>query len=432
MRRMLVGDRVLPVAVAVLVALGLGTTSCSWVKDPNAQPKSQEGATAQAALPTERPTAWPVGFNNPAATTFAEDGVIAAAAGRDVVVTATPQGAIGRRLPGLEQAYSLSTTGGQITDLHVDHDAGTGYLLEATNEVGSGTFIGEDTFTVTRFDLDSGEILDVATAVLPQDPDGDALPASGTIAGVAADVVLIESVVGEAGAHATLAVDVRLDDVLWRKRPARVLATTPNRVVVGTGRPGAPGAVEALALQSGDRRWSALRGVEAVSGAGATDETVTVVRDTMAGAEVVPLDLRTGKPGESTPTAEWNWGCHPTTTAVVVCTMAGDDDVLGWNLETGRIAWSLPSEDRFAPLVTLVQEDRVYGLLDSGVGVVLDAVTGRDLADNTGAAPVAVNPWGGVVLYQQKAVFMPGLALPAASASPTPTPDPDTEDGAAG
>lgn len=423
--------------MGLLVAATLATAvlgGCSWVKDPDAQPSagaSQSGGTR--ALPTERPTSMATAFNNPDATTFDEEGVIDAAAGEDVVVTVTAASAIGRALPSLDPTYTISASGGQLTDLHVDAESGTGYLLESANEAGSGTFIGEDSFTLTRFDLHSGESLDVATAVMPQDPQGDALPASARIVGIAGDVVVVEAVVGD-GAPATAAIDIELDDVLWRERPARALVVAADRVLVGTGRSGSPGAVKALDLATGDELWRSLRGSVVASGVGATEDTATVVwaRSALGPGQVVPLDLETGAPGKATPMNRSNWNCRPTSDVIAVCTLAEDDDVVGWDLAADRAAWSLPTQERFAPLVTTVQHDLVYGYLDSGIGVVLDALTGEDVASNTGAGPVAVNAWGGVVLYQGKAVFMPTFpggesGSPDASPGLTPSRTPDVE-----
>lgn len=424
MGRMTVGGRAARAGLATaLVTVALA--GCSWVKDPDAESGPAEGASSTAApAPSERPTAVPTAFDNPGATTLPEEDVRKVLAGDDTVISLTPGSVIGRALPGLETTYTLTSTGGQFTDGTADRDLDQGIVLEAANEAGNGTFIGEDTFTLTRFDLTSGEVLDVATAVLPQDPEGEALPATARIAGVAGDVVVIESVVGETGSRATLAVDLELDDVLWRERPARTIAVTGDVAIVNTGRAQEPGAIDAVDLQSGDRVWRALRGTVDASAIGSTTDTVTVVRDLGVGSnpQIVPIDLATGDEGAPTPTDRWNWACTETSDRIAVCTMADDDDVVGWDLEAGRAAWSLPTSERFAPLVTLVQDDLVYGLLDSGVGVVLDARTGADVADDTGAGPVAVNAWGGALLYQQVAVFLPSFAA-GSSTDATTGPD---------
>jgi hypothetical protein len=424
------GSRSLRLAAAAVVA-AVSVTGCSWVKDPDSEETPDASASA-APLPSERPTALPTAFNNPEATTFDEVDVKEAAAGDDTLLTMTAGSTIGRTLPSLDVAYTLTTSGGQYTDLLVDREAGRGIVLEAANEAGDGTFVGEDTFTLTRFDLTSGESLDVATAVLPQDPQGDQLPATARIAGVAGDVVVLEARVGETGSPAAIAVDLELDDVLWRQRPAEVLDVTDDVVVVNTGSAAEPGAVEAVELTTGERRWRSLRDTVDASGLGHSDTTVTVVHDLGVGGvtEIVPLDLQTGEAGAPTSTDHSGWTCTPAATdsTVAVCTVDGDDDVVGWDLSAGDRAWSLPSADRFAPLVTLVQEGRVYGLLDNGTGIILDARTGADVATDTGAGPVAVNDWGGVLIYQGKAVFMPTLAAGAsASASASESPSEATD-----
>jgi hypothetical protein len=428
--RMSVGRRTARAGLATVVLTG-ALAGCSWVKDPDAQQDDPtDGASATSTTSgdpatDERPTAVPTAFDNPGSTTLPEEEVRKVVAGDDSVVSVTPGAAVGRVLPSLDPRYTLTSTGGQFTDAVVDRELDQGILLEASNEAGDGTYIGEDTFTLTRFDLTSGELLDVATAVLPQDPAGEALPATARIAGVAGDVVVIESVVGETGSRATLAVDLELDDVLWRQRPARVLEVTDDVVVVNTGLSQDPGAVDAVDLQSGDRVWRALRDTVNASAIGSTDTAVTVVRDLGVGStpQIVPIDLATGDEGAPTQTARWNWACTEGSDQIAVCTMADDDDVVGWDLAAGEPAWSLPTAERFAPLVTLVQDDLVYGLLDSGAGIVLDARTGRDVATDTGAGPVAVNAWGGVLLYQQVAVFLPSFTGGESTDADTSGPD---------
>ena len=59
--------------------------------------------------------------------------------------------------------------------------------------------------------------------------------------------------------------------------------------------------------------------------------------------------------------------------------------------------------------VSTVLRDRAYGLLAQH-GVVLDALTGAELANDTGAAPSEVSVWGGLTILGDQAVFQPVLA----------------------
>ena len=51
--------------------------------------------------------------------------------------------------------------------------------------------------------------------------------------------------------------------------------------------------------------------------------------------------------------------------------------------------------------------------------MVLDALSGRDLTADSGAAPVAVNRFGAMVRYAEKAFFVPYAAEAGASPGAT-------------
>jgi len=82
--------------------------------------------------------------------------------------------------------------------------------------------------------------------------------------------------------------------------------------------------------------------------------------------------------------------------------------VLGIALRTLEATWRLPGRTRFAPALSLVEDGLVYGSLDNGVGVVLDARTGKDLVDLSGATPTAVNDYGALTILL---AVRPGLDL---------------------
>jgi hypothetical protein len=57
--------------------------------------------------------------------------------------------------------------------------------------------------------------------------------------------------------------------------------------------------------------------------------------------------------------------------------------------------------------VSSVRGDYVYGFTSGGRSVVLDAATGRDVAEAAGAAPVSSNGYGGLIFYSGQAIFYP-------------------------
>ncbi|GAB3775678.1 hypothetical protein FB382_004202 [Nocardioides ginsengisegetis] len=404
------------VALALSCGLSSGLSGCSLVKDPAARPRpggpsvSPTGPVASAS-----PTSAPIAFAEKDQRRFPEEGVRTAAVGRDVVLTMTDSTVVARSLPDLDTAYSLSAAEDRFTDLWTDPPAGVGYTLEVSTDAGSGTAVGREHYAVQRFDLETGEIAETVTATLPQDPGGSASDATARIAGVEGDRVVLDSWVPGAGSsHTAVVVDLANRARPWQARPAQVLTATDDLVVVDTGTTEVAGRVEALDLRTGRRQWAALPGTLGATAVGTTDDTVTIARDdnVFPDATVTRLRLADGTPSRPVPATAWDWSCTPTTGTVTVCTLADNDQgdadrVVGWDLATNRRVWSLPTANRFAPIVTAVRGNLVYGLLDSGQGVVLDGVTGEDVAGDTGGAPMALNDWGGVLLYDGTALFLP-------------------------
>lgn len=401
---------------AGLLLLGSG---CSLVKDPNAsRERADPDAGVTGPVASVSPTSAPLAFDQQDSRRFPEQDVRTVAAAGDVVLTLTASTVTARSLPDLETAYALSAAGGELTDLHLDAARGVGYSLEVATDAGDGTTVGRVLYTVQRFDLRTGEIRDSVTATLPQDPRGSARDATARIASVRGDRAVLDSwVPGAQGPHAVVVVDLADQRRAWQQRPAQVLTTAPGLVVVDTGSPTTPGRVEALDLGSGRRTWSALPGTLGATAIGTTASSVVLARDdeVFPQATITRLRLSDGRAGPPRTTTAWDWSCERSPRRVAVCTLAGGDQggadrVVGWDLRRDRPAWSLPTADRFAPIVTDVHDGLVYGLLDSGQGVVLDAATGADVAGRTGAAPSAVNDWGGVVLYGGTALFLPATA----------------------
>lgn len=422
--------RVLSLGLASGVVLGLGT-GCSLIKDPAAQRETDpDAATRPTSTATADPTAMPTLFLQDATAAFPEEDVIDAAVGTDVVLTMTAGRVVARSLPDLDTAYSLTSDDGSFTDLWVDEQARTGYTLEVRTEAGTGTEVGTQRYVVQRFDLETGEISEAAIGDVDQDPRAPAEDATGEIAAVTDDTVVIDSSVpNSSAAHTAVAMDMSAEDVAWTARPAQVLTATTDAVVVDTGTPDEAGRIRALTLTRGLTRWSALPGTLGARAIGTTDDAVLVVRndEVFTQPTITSLDLATGAAGKPRITDAWDWDCSPASD-IAVCTIGKPDQpggaqVVGWDLARNRQVWELPTDDRFAPIVSTVTRGLVYGLLDSGQGVVLDAADGRDIAADTGAGPIGVNYYGGVIVYSGRALFLyAGEGDPDASDTPSASP----------
>lgn len=426
------------VAAAVL-CLGL-VAGCSSSEDPEPDPATLPSATGESgpsvsetsgsgspsgsATPRASPADGPVVAFDPAGqTTFEETDVRDVATGTDTLLTLTGDTLRARSLPALEEAWTAVSDTGSFADLWARPGSRWGYTLEVRTVAGTGTKVGYDEITVRRFDLASGREDGKASTRVPQDPRGSSGPATGRIVSVQGSRVVVDSAVADSGAvHATAVLDPAAGRTAWKSRGAEALVATRRVVVVNTGTPDAAGSVDARDLATGKRRWTALPGTLAASAVGADARSVVVARDDNVFAEhsLTSLSLRTGRAGATQVTTDAEWSCDPASSSVAVCTLPEADQVVGWNLRRNRARWTLPTASRFAPTVTLVQDKLVYGLLDSGAGVVLRAITGADVKDSGGAAPKAVNAWGGVVHYGDRAIFVPasGAGAPAATESP--------------
>lgn len=425
--------------VALCLALAAG---CSGDEDPPADPSRSPAASTSDPTTSSSPsaTASPappdgpvVAFDPAQQTTFDETGVRDVAASDDTVLTLTADTLRSRALPALDETWTMTSPAGSFADLWVRSDSDWGFALEVRTVPGTGTQVGYDEIAVRRFDVATGQVDGEATTRVPQDPRGSSGPATGRIVAVQGDRVVVDAAVADPSAiHATAVLDPAAGRALWRSRGSEALIATPDLLVVNTGTPSEAGSVDARDLRTGKRRWTALPGTLAASAVGATGQSVLVARDDNVFAEhsITALSLRTGEAGAADLTSDAEWSCDPASTSVAVCTLPDADQVVGWNLRRNRARWTLPTASRFAPIVTLVQDGLAYGLLDSGAGVVVRAVTGQDVPDSGGAAPKAVNAWGGIVHYGDQAIFVPASTSgapaatesPAVPASPTASP----------
>ena len=427
-------------AAALCLALAAG---CSGDTDPPADPSRSPAASTSDPTPSASPSASAsptpttgqpvVAFDPAQQTTFEETDVRDVAAGTDTVLTLTSDTVRSRALPALDETWTMTSPDGSFADLWVRADSPWGFALEVRTVPGTGTQVGYDEIAVRRFDVATGQVDGEVTTRVPQDPRGSSGPAGGRIIGVQGDRVVVDAAVADPAAiHATAVLDPAVGRTLWKSRGSEALIATKNLVVVNTGTPSVAGSVDARDLGTGKRRWRALPGTLAASAVGAGRTSVVIARDDNVFAEhtVTALSLRSGEAGTAELTSDAEWSCDPASASVAVCNLPDADQVVGWNLERNRARWTLPTDSRFAPIVTLVQDGLAYGLLDSGAGVVLRVLSGDDVPDAGGAAPKAVNAWGGVVHYGDRAIFVPasasgapaGTASPSVPASPTESP----------
>jgi hypothetical protein len=411
------------VLLAVVSILVSG--ACSSQDQPSSTPRtrapsvSTEGPSSSTPATTP-PSQDPEGFDFANAVIFPEITVDDIALTDTVALTMTSQGVIGRSLPDLKVVYTLPTPRGDFTDLEVDEAAGTGLVVATELTAGVGTQGGTDTYTVTEFALSDGRVIRAANVDLKQDTRAGDTGTTARIVGLVGDHVILDSrpdtvapddIVGDAAArHTTVVADLSNPADVWSTRPAAVLTATEDVVVVRTGTATRPGEVEALAVDGGGLLWSALPDTKSARLVGVDGETVVITRSEQPTdrSTVVRLSLQDGTVRGTRPTFSWVWTCSETSHPIAVCNVLGRPVLIGWDLEAHKAAWRLPDRSRLAPQVSTVLRDRAYGLLAQH-GVVLDALTGAELANDTGAAPSEVSVWGGLTILGDQAVFQPVL-----------------------
>lgn len=382
---------------------------------------SGSGSASVDPSPTTEPD--PEGMSNPtkfdgeAATTFEEVDVRDSAITDSVALTMTSDRVVARSLPSLSLVYEVPAEAGLLTDLDVDEDAGTGIVVQVLQQPGEGTRIGSESFTVTQFDLATGDVIASITGDVAPDSSSRGTASTAKVVGVSDGVVVLDTWPGDpndafgaaTARHTTVAIDIRAGDLAWSKTPAQPLGVQGGLVLVNTGTSTRAGTLSALTLAEGRSRWSALPGTGNASLVGMTDARA-IVATARPGAEkagVVPLSLANGKSGASVPSKSWLWRCLPGSPTIAVCNI-GVDQLVGWDLGSNRAAWKLPTPTRFAPVMSTVDEGVVYALVGQSA-VTLDPLTGEDEAVDTGAAPTGVSVWGGLSVLGGQAVFQPAV-----------------------
>ncbi len=369
---------------------------------------SPSESPSESGSPSDSGSGDPGPYDAEAGIPLNDTGVVRVLAGDDRVVTLSGPALTVRGVPDLDEAYTLEPDKGSLMDVLVDEEAGVGYLLSAVPSAGSGTGVGRDTFTVQRFDLESGEVTETGSARLPRDSAAAVGPALPRLKGVVRRVAVLDVTTGrgDEARRTALALTLGKDRALWRHRGERVLAVTPRAVVVFRGDATTPGDVAGLDPGTGRESWTALPATQTVSLVGTTESRVLLARTGPFGIVAVSaVDLRTGasRPGRDVDTAEFS--CRPASTTVAVCLLPGRR-VVAWALQRNVELWSLPTKSRYAPAVTLVHDGTVYGAV-GGDWVALDARTGKDVEGGSGPAPIAASEAGAVFVLDGTLTWLP-------------------------
>lgn len=407
----------------VVVAACLSFSGCALVSSPSeetatAEPSTSTGTTDSAPSDDDGggsvdPAAYPTAFDVDDMTVLPEtqvyDGLLVGAR----LMTMTLDRITARTLPTLESAWEMSPTGFFVDIAASDERL---YTLDMRVIEGAGTSADRLSMTLSVVSPSSGSVLGELTWEKRQDVQSSGDPLL-KIVGIMDDVVLVESSSSGDDSRTTLtAVDMAAEEELWTRRPGSFVADGDGAVVLSTETPGAPGALMAVDVETGDRLWTRPGDVTAASGVGVKDDTVTVAVETAnaESPELLDLSLADGSVTDREPTKFVEWSCHPATEPVVVCALPGERAV-GYDLDTGDELWQLPTAGRFGIWVSSVRGDYVYGFTSGARSVVLDAATGKDVTGSAGAAPVSSNGYGGLIFYAGQAVFYPALDEPDAS-----------------
>lgn len=379
-------------------------------ESPSAEQSDEEGGSSREPREAD-PDVAPRAFDTEGATTFEETDVYDGVISDDRVITMTLDRVRARALSDLSLAWDLSPDG-IFFDLEVSSDGEEVYVVDYVAGDRAGTAVGEMELTVRRLSASNGAVLGEATWKNTADAQSPGQPGAG-IVGVVDDVVLVETWGNAEGARHTLtALDVSTGDEVWTQRPGTLVAVGDDKAVVTTATSRSAGELKALDIESGDEAWSNPDRVSDVREVGVHDGTLTVVRtDEDDEATLARVNLADGEtsPGRRVDTGQWS--CLPATAGRVVCTLP-DQEALGFDLARDRITWQLPTDDRFGVWVTSVNDNVVYGFTSQGSEVMLDAASGRDIAESPGVAPNATNGYGGLLLYTGRALFYPSVEEP--------------------
>ncbi len=403
-------------AAALVLGGVLLVAGCSSSDDdpPREQPTSEPSSadtepTAGSETPTDAPSIEPgvsgVGFDPDARLELPEENVKLARLSDTTLFTVTDKTVTAHALGSAEVDFeSAAGDIGTWMDLWVDEDGEEVLALRMDQEVGSGTAIGEVSAALVRIDPETGDVQLVARMALPD-------AAQGTphleVRDVVDDVAIVEKWVEGAGGRTVQAVDLDRGRSAWVRKDVSFLGSTDDLVILNKGNVFVPGRLIAL-RPDGKEAWKGYEGVGNVALVGIHRGVLTVAGNDASHSTPVltRVNTRNGRTvGRPRAVKTTDWRCTHDEGDVAVC-QDGFGGLRGVDLEENRVAWGLPTGRRYAPTMTAVHEGNLYGFLNDGRSVVIDAATGKDVGP-AGAAPTEVNESGGVVLFVGKAVWFP-------------------------
>ncbi|MFD9630343.1 outer membrane protein assembly factor BamB family protein [Streptomyces violascens] len=201
----------------------------------------------------------------------------------------------------------------------------------------------------------------------------------------------------------------------WQQKGFSAVSVADGVVAGGeaTGTGSLNGQLGGLALDSGQRRWTAASSDRSVHASAAGPGLLAG----NARENLVLVDVRTG--AERARYAGGGqlhlhpWRCRGDEQSLVLCAdqYAGQvDAVVVFNAATAAKVWSLPdASGRIVPQVTAFWHGAVYGRTTNGP-VVLDGHTGKDRENKPGAAPFAVDQYGGLAGDGRSPIAVPASA----------------------
>ncbi|WP_329460913.1 outer membrane protein assembly factor BamB family protein [Streptomyces sp. NBC_01431] len=241
--------------------------------------------------------------------------------------------------------------------------------------------------------------------------EGRGLAADGNVAPqvIAADT----SAVVVTAAETTYALDRSTGALRWKQRDFRAVSVSDGVVAGGESSGYEHGQLAGFALDSGQRRWTAVNTASRV-GASAAGRGLLAGNDRET---LVLVDARTG--AERARYADGGhkhvhpWRCLWDTQSLVLCRdqLGGQVNALVvFDTSTVRKVWALPdASGRIVPEVTAVWHGAVYGRTGNGP-VVLDGRTGKDRDTRPGAAPFEVDQYAGLAGNNGSAIALPASA----------------------
>jgi outer membrane protein assembly factor BamB len=230
----------------------------------------------------------------------------------------------------------------------------------------------------------------------PSQPRSDA-----GIMGLSGSTLVVQNGGINRNAHGHVyALDIDTRTVRWNRDHLLVGHVGDGTLVGDSG--GTEHAITALSLADGTERWGLPRyvtngtDIPTVLGGGTDWALISGYNDRRKTTDLAAVDLATGAERRQLSSGKAFSQCRHDRAAVLVCTRAIQDVIVGVDVRSGASLWQLEmSASRIVPKITAVWHGAVYATTTNGP-VVLDANTGKDRQAAPGAEVYVVNQYGGV------------------------------------